>query len=74
MNKTAAEIAGAMIAATPKQEKPTKYIEFPIPENFQPPADLKPDTDFQALGTFQIKSNGKMCLIAVDGSPVTQES
>lgn len=74
MRKSAAEIAGAMITAKPKKAALSKYPEFPIPDNFQPPNEVKPDTDFQALGTFRMKGDGNMCLVAVDGSPVVAET
>lgn len=48
-----------------------EYVEFPIPENFQPPADAKPGKTFQALATLKLDDDGKsLCLVAVDGAPV----
>lgn len=49
-----------------KSEGPT----FDMPENFTPPADVAPDQEFQALGTFKMTADGKMTLIAVDGSKI----
>jgi hypothetical protein len=48
-----------------------QYVEFPIPEGFQPPADGKPGKTFQALATLKIDEDGKsLCLVAVDGAAV----
>lgn len=69
MAKLPSEIAGAMMP--PKKQKADSFPEFPVPANFQPPADVQPNEDFRALGTFRMKDNGMMCLTAVDGSPVT---
>jgi hypothetical protein len=47
------------------------YVEFPIPENFQPPEDAKPGKSFQALATLKLDEDGKtLCLVAVDGAAV----
>jgi hypothetical protein len=52
-------------------EEYSDYPEFPLPEGFTPPEGTQTGTPFQALGTFRVKSDGSMCLLAVDGSPVT---
>lgn len=50
------------------------YVEFPIPENFQPPEDAKPGKSFQALATLKLDEDGKtLCLVAVDGAAVKPE-
>jgi len=52
-----------------------KYIEFPLPANFQPPEDAKAGgKTFQALATLKLGENGKsLCLVAVDGAAVKPE-
>ncbi len=47
------------------------YPEFPVPDGFTPPEGTQTGEPFQSLGTFRLKSDGTMCLLAVDGSPVT---
>jgi hypothetical protein len=67
---------------TPVEPEPTAdqdkdegtYIEFPVPEGFQPPADAKPGKTFQALATLKLDEDGKsLCLVAVDGAAVKPE-
>lgn len=53
-------------------EKPEdKYPEFSVPEGFTPPEGSDGGREFEGLGRFKIKENGNMCLVAVDGFPVT---
>lgn len=56
---------------TETDDQYSDYPEFPIPADFTPPQGTKTGEPFQALGTFRIKSDGSMCLLAVDGSPVS---
>lgn len=51
------------------------YVEFPMPENFQPPADAKPGKKFQALATLMIDEGDEktLNLVALDGAPVKPE-
>jgi hypothetical protein len=51
-------------------EEYSDYPEFPVPDGFTPPQGTQTGEPFQALGTFRMKSDDTMCLLAVDGSPV----
>lgn len=79
MRKSAAEIASAMMQGVPAAQPPTpapptdqksSFVEFPVPSSFQPPQGVTPNQDFKAVGTFRLKDDGNMCLVAVDGSAV----
>jgi hypothetical protein len=48
----------------------SKYPEFDIPKDFIVPEGLQEGETFEALGTFKLKSNGKMCLTKVDQSSI----
>jgi hypothetical protein len=56
---------------TSTDEEYSDYPEFPVPDGFTPPEGTQTGEPFQALGTFRVKSDGSMCLLAVDGSPVS---
>lgn len=56
---------------TSTDEEYSDYPEFPVPKGFAPPEGTQTGEPFQALGTFRIKSDGSMCLLAVDDSPVS---
>ncbi len=56
---------------TETDDQYSNYPEFPVPKDFSPPEGTQTGEPFQALGTFRIKSDGSMCLLAVDGSAVS---
>jgi hypothetical protein len=47
-----------------------KYPEFDIPDNFIVPEGVAEGETFEALGTFKLKPNGRMCIIKVDDAPI----
>jgi hypothetical protein len=55
----------------PSYSADSPSIEFPVPSGFTPPDEIKPGEAFQAMGTFRMKDDGTMCLLAVDGNQVT---
>jgi hypothetical protein len=56
-----------------KSEDQEDYVDFPMPEGFAPPDDVKPGKEFQALATLKVDEDGDLCLIALDGAPVKPE-
>lgn len=68
----AALIASAVPPAGPQPKKnyEDSNLDFAIPDGFDVPDGVKPGDDFQALGTFKIKDDSTMCLVAVDGEQV----
>jgi len=55
------------------EKEQAKYPEFPAPEGFVPPPEIEPGEEFEALGTFKMKDDGRVCLVAMDGVPVTSK-
>jgi hypothetical protein len=47
-----------------------RYPEFDIPEDFIVPEGVNEGETFEALGTFKLKANGRMCLTKVDTAPI----
>ncbi len=47
-----------------------KYPEFDIPEDFIVPEGINEGETFEALGTFKLKANGRMCLTKINESPI----
>lgn len=42
-----------------------KRVEFTPPEGFRVPEGTQPTDTFEAMATFQLKKDGRMCLVAV---------
>jgi hypothetical protein len=55
------------------QAESENEIEFPAPQGFTPPEDVKEGGTFEALGTFSLEPNGVLCLKAIDGMPVAHD-
>lgn len=74
----AAIIADQVPPAAPKPPQPDKPgyngVEFKMPDDFAPPADVKPGEEFQALATLKVKSDGVLCLTAIDGSAIEDKA
>lgn len=47
-----------------------RYPSFDIPDDFIVPEGVAEGETFEALGTFKLKSGGKMCIVKVDQSPL----
>ena len=54
-------------------ESEEQYVDFPMPEGFQPPDDTKQGDEFQALATLKVDEDGDLCLLALDGAEVKPE-
>lgn len=44
-----------------------KKIEFELPEGYSLPDGVSTNGQFETLATLALKSNGKACLVAIDG-------
>jgi hypothetical protein len=51
-----------------------QYVDFPIPEGFEPPKGTKPGKEFEALATLKIDDDGDLCLLKLDGVEVKPEA
>jgi hypothetical protein len=49
------------------------YVDFPMPEGFEPPKGTKPGDEFEALATLKIDDDGDLCLLKLDGADVKPE-
>lgn len=43
----------------------TKLIEFKIPEGYTVPEGTEAGGEWQEMGTYRLKKNGMMCLVAI---------
>jgi hypothetical protein len=66
----AEEEASLTIMAT---EKPSGYPEFDAPPGFTPPEGIEPEKPFPALVELQVKPDGKLCLVSIEGSAYPEE-
>jgi hypothetical protein len=48
-----------------------KEVEFPAPQGFAAPEDTEPGKSFEVMATVRMKDDGKVCLEAIDGVPVS---
>jgi hypothetical protein len=63
-------------APTPPKvdEDDENYVDFPMPEGFEPPKGTKPGKEFEALATLKIDEDGDLCLLKLDGADVKPEA
>lgn len=50
------------------------YPEFTPPDGFELPEGAEPEKNFDLVATFKTKPDGKMCLVALGGLPLTESS
>lgn len=54
-------------------EKPSGYPEFSPPSGFVPPEGMEPGKPFPALVELQVKEDGKLCLVSIEGAEYPEE-
>lgn len=42
-----------------------KKVEFTAPAGFAVPEGTEPGKEFEAMATFQVKKDGRLCLVAI---------
>jgi hypothetical protein len=55
-------------------EKPSGYPDFSPPSGFVPPEGIEPGKPFPALVELQVKPDGKLCLVSIEGAKYPEES
>ena len=55
-------------------EKPSGYPEFSPPQGFTPPEGIEPGKPFPALVELQVKPDGQLCLVSIEGSAYPEEA
>jgi hypothetical protein len=54
-------------------EKPSGYPEFSPPSGFVPPEGMEPGKPFPALVELQVKPDGQLCLVSIEGAEYPKE-
>lgn len=54
-------------------EKSSGYPEFSPPSGFMPPEGVEPGKPFPALVELQVKPDGQLCLVSIEGSEYPKE-
>lgn len=55
------------------EEGSSGYPEFDAPPGFTPPEGIEPGKPFPALVELQVKPDGQLCLVSVEGSAYPEE-
>ena len=48
-------------------------VKFTPPETYPIPDDKRPGDTFEATATLRVESDGKLCLVSLDGVPMDEE-
>jgi hypothetical protein len=54
-------------------EKPSGYPEFSPPNGFVPPEGMEPGKPFPALVELQVKPDGQLCLVSIEGAEYPED-